>query len=112
MLLHPEDLWCSEACKCNVCGILRKFFLSDNRIKIFRLLTGTAVIPENRRTDHIVIFIQSYKTVHLTAKTDSCYFFAVNPFCELFDSFHALGEPVLRILLRPARMGEEQRIFF
>ena len=50
--------------------------------------------------------------MHLTAKTDSSYFPAVNSLCKLFDSFHTLREPVFRILLRPARMWKKQWIFF
>ena len=50
--------------------------------------------------------------MHLAAKTDSSYFLAVDSLCEFFDAFHAFSKPVFRVLLRPARMGEEQRIFF
>ncbi len=49
--------------------------------------------------------------MHLPAKTDAADVFLLVLRDQLFQSFHALVEPVLRILFRPARMREEQRVF-
>ena len=107
ILFHPQNLRGSKACKSNVCGVFRQLILADFVIQILCFLLGTSVIPEDSRADHLIIFIQSYKAVHLTSKADSGNFFAVNILCQLLHSLHALSKPVLRILFRPARMREK-----
>ena len=78
---------------------------------LFRLFGGSAIIPENGRTDHIVILIQNHQSVHLPAEADTRHPALVPPAGELSDSGHGLLIPVLRLLLRPARMRKIQRIF-
>ena len=98
ILLHPEDLWSRKSRKCNICRVFRKFFLSYNIIQIIRLFSCPPVIPEDRRTDHIIVFIQRHKTVHLPAEADPFHLCPVTPGYQFSDPFHALRKPVFRLL--------------
>ena len=110
LILHPEDLRRRKSRKCNICGILGELLLADDIVQIIRLLRGTSVIPENCGTDHVVLLVEDHKPVHLSAKADACHLALVHILNQLFDSVHRLRIPVLRLLLRPARMREIQRV--
>ena len=107
IFLHPENLRRCKSCKSNIGCIFREFLFSDHSIQILCFLACTAIVPENCRTDYVVIFVQGYQTMHLTAKTNSSYLSSVNILCQFFHTFHALCKPVFRFLLRPAWMREE-----
>ena len=112
VLLHPENLRRGKAGKSNIGRILRQNLPSDLFIQIIRLGRRSSVIPEDRRTDHLVVLIQDYQSVHLTAERDSCHLALILVFQKLFYSFHRLAVPVFRILFRPAGMREIQGILF
>ena len=110
IFFHPENLRCGKACKCNVCGVLGEFFFSDYGVQIIGLFCGTAVVPEDRRADDVIVLIQDDKAMHLAAEADAGYLGFVYVFYQLADSLFALLPPVFRFLLRPAWMREIQRI--
>ena len=89
IFFHPENLRCGKACKCNVCGILGEFFFSDYGVQIIGLFCGTAVVPEDRRADDVIVLIQDDKAMHLAAEADAGYLGFVYVFYQLADSLFA-----------------------
>ena len=112
MLLYPQHLRCGKSGKSDICRVPGKLFLSDHIIQIIRLLRGASVIPQNCRTDHLIVLIQNNKSVHLPAKADAGKFALIAALKQFLQSRDRLLIPVLRFLLRPARMREIKRIFF
>ena len=82
LFLHPEDLRSGKSCKCNVGCILGQCLFSDHIIQIICLLLGTSIIPQNCRTDNVIIFIQSNHSMHLSTKTDTCNLALITIFCQ------------------------------
>ena len=111
VFLHPEDLRSGKTCKRNICRILGQFVFSDLIVQVIGLLLGTAVVPQDRRADHMVFAVQDHQSVHLSAEADACHLRLVKAFGQFLDTFFALLPPVFRFLLRPARMRERKRIF-
>ena len=71
ILLHPEDFGGGKTGKCNVCSQCGKLVLADLVVEVIHLLGGSAVIPEDGRTDDLVIFVQHHQAMHLTAAADT-----------------------------------------
>ena len=112
MLLYPQHLRCGKSGKRDICRVLGKLFLSDHIIQIVRLLRGASVIPQNCRADHLIVLIQNDKPVHLPAKADTSKLALIAALEQFLQSGDRLLIPVLRFLLRPARMRKIKRIFF
>ena len=71
IFLHPKDLGGGKSSKGNIGSQLRQLVLADLVIQIVHLLCGSTVIPENRGTDNVIVFIQHHQTVHLAAAADT-----------------------------------------
>ena len=110
LVLHPENLRCRKSRERNICGIPGELLLADDIVQVIRLLRCTSVIPENRRADHVVLLVEDHKPMHLSAKADASHLTLIHVLNQRFDSVHRLRIPVLRLLLRPARMREIQRV--
>ena len=107
---HPEKLWRGEAREGNVGRQRGELVLADGIVEIVDLLEGTAVIPQNRRADDVVGFIQRDKAVHLAAGADARNFVCIKASQQLGDTGHDRAPPVLGLLLRPAGVREDERI--
>lgn len=112
ILLHPEDLGRGKARKGNVCGQSREFLLANFIIKIINLLGSSAVVPSDRRTDHIVVFIQRNQTVHLTTSAYARHQTCLKACKQFGNALKQRFLPILWVLLAPTRLGEFQRILF
>ena len=110
ILPHPENLGGSEAGEGNVRRQGGQLVLADCLIQVVHLLGGSAVVPENRGTNYIIILVQHHQTVHLAAAADTGNLPAVEARKQLRDSLHNGLAPVLWILLAPAGLGEFQGI--
>ena len=110
MLSHPQNLRCRKTGKGNIRCISRQLILANHRIQIIRLLTCSAVIPQNRRTNYRIIRIQHNQTVHLPTKADARHLRPVTLRRQFLQAIHRLGKPILRMLLRPSRLRKKQRI--
>ena len=71
VLFHPKQLRRSEACKGDIAGVFRQLAFADLCVEPFRFLRRTSVVPKDRRADHVVVPIQSHKTMHLSAAADA-----------------------------------------
>ncbi len=95
IFFYPKDLRRGKAGECDICRILGKFVFPDHVVEIVCLLCRTAVVPQNSRTDHIVIFIQNDKSVHLSAEADARHLCGVKAVREFFDAGSHSIPPVL-----------------
>ena len=111
ILAHPEKLRCRKARESNVCRQRRKPFLANRVIEVVNLFKGSAVVPEDCRADNAVLCVQRNKPVHLAACADAHDLRRVEAPQQLRNAGHDRVPPVLRPLLRPARMREDQGIF-
>ena len=107
---HPEELRCGKAREGDVRRQSRELVLADGIVEIVDLLEGTAVIPQNRRADDVIHLIQRNKTMHLAACADTCYLICIKAVQQLRNAGHDRIPPILGLLLRPARMREDQGI--
>ena len=110
LIFYPQNLGRGKTGKGDIRRVLRELFLSDNVVQIVALLKSPSVIPQKRRTDDLILIIQYHKPMHLPAEADACYLIFIRLRHKLPDSLHGLGIPVLRILLRPPRIREINRI--
>ena len=110
VFLYPEKLRCRKSGKCDIRRILGKLVLADLIVQVIHLLLCTSIIPQDRRADHLVILIQNNQTMHLTAKADTANLGSINSTKQLLQTITYRTPPVLRLLLRPARLREIQRI--
>ena len=78
VFLYPEKLRCRKSGKCDIGCILGQLVLADLIVQVIHLLLCTTVVPEDRRTDHLVILIQNNETMHLTAKADTANLSRIN----------------------------------
>ena len=85
VFLHPQQLGRGESGKGNVCRQLGQLLLANDIVEICNLLIGAAIIPQDGRPNHLVIFIQDNQAVHLTAAANAS---------------HIGGRNILRQLLR------------
>ena len=107
---EPKNLGRSKACKSNIGRQGRELLLADFPVEIGHLFRCSAVIPKDGRTDHIVLFIQNHKAVHLTATADADYILALILFQQFRNTFQHSLTPILGILLAPAGFGKFQGI--
>ena len=96
---HPEELWGSETGEGNIRRQCREAFPTDFFIKIVHLLCRSAVIPENRRADHIALCIQGDEAVHLAAHADSGNLRRIKAAQQLRHTGRDGIPPVRRVLL-------------
>ncbi len=110
MLLQPEQLGGGEAREGNVGGAGGKFIFTDGLIQVVGFRLGAAVVPENGRADHLILIVQDHQTVHLAAEAEPLDLLLRDTRTEPGDAPPKGGEPVLRILLGPARLREGDRV--
>ena len=77
VFLHPQDFGRGEAGKGDVCRIFGQLLLADGLVEVVGLCGGASVVPQDGRTDDLVLCIQCDQTVHLSAEADACYLTAV-----------------------------------
>ena len=56
-ILHPEYLRRGKAGEGNVRRVSRQLLLTDHVIQIIAFLRSPAVIPQNSRSDHLIILV-------------------------------------------------------
>ena len=110
VLLHPQDLRSSESGKGYVRRKGGKFLFAYDRVEVFDFFRCSPVIPENRRSDDIIVPVQDNKAVHLPGNSYSRNRRGVKTHQQFRDAFLTGLPPQQRILLRPARMREHKRI--
>ena len=111
ILFHPEDLGSCETCKRNISSQRGQFFLANFIIEVVHLFGGSAVIPEDGRTDDVVVFIQHHQAMHLTSAADTGYSICIKAFQQFRHILKERLFPILRVLLAPAGLGKFQGIF-
>ena len=111
ILPHPENFGSGKAGKGDIGRQGGQLVLADCLIQVVHLLGGSAVVPENRGTNYIIILVQHHQTVHLAAAADTGNLPAVKAAQQLGDALHDGLSPVLWILLAPAGLGEFQWVF-
>ena len=83
---HPEELRGGEAREGNVGRQRGQLVFADNVIEIVDFFGRAPIVPQNRRTDDVVGFIQRDKAVHLPAGADACNFTCVKAAQQLGNS--------------------------
>ena len=71
VLLHPEELGRCETRESDVGGEVAELPLAHGGVEPHSFLRRTSVVPKDRRADHVVVPIQSHKTMHLSAAADA-----------------------------------------
>ena len=105
IVFQPKYFRRGEAGERDVSRVLLERLFADNIVKIFGLKRASAVVPQNGGTDHIVVFVEHDKAVHLPRKADGDNTVSVNVRYKLFYYRNAAVIPVLRILLAPTVFG-------
>ena len=112
LISDPENLWSGKAREGNIGRIFRKLLFADHIVQVITFLPGSSIVPEKRRADHLIVFIQNHKPMHLPAKADARHLLLLTASQQLFQTVHGTGKPVLRLLFRPARMRKINGILF
>ena len=73
LILYPQKLRCGKAGKGNIRCVFRKLLLSDHIVQVIAFFISTAIVPQKCRSDHLILLVQDHQSVHLSAKTDTCY---------------------------------------
>ena len=110
MLLHPQDLRRGEAREGDIRRQRGELFPADCIVEIVDRFICAAVVPQNRRTDDIILRVERDKAVHLPAGADACDLRCVKALQKLRHAGHDRAPPVLGPLLRPARLREADGI--
>ena len=110
ILAHPQELRRGKARKGNVRRPRGELLLADGVVEVDDLFGRSAVVPEDGRADDTIALIQRDQAVHLAACADARDQRRVKARQQLGNAGHNGLPPVLRPLLRPARMREAQRI--
>ena len=108
--LHPQELRSGEPGKRDIGGQCRQALFADCAVEVFYLPEGTAVVPQDGRSDHLIRFIQNHQAVHLAARADTRHLFGVKAPQKRRDALPHRLPPMGRLLLRPAWLGKHQRI--
>ena len=111
IFLDPKHLGGGKAGKGDIGGEGRELFFCDDIVEVVHLLSGSAVVPEDGRTNHIIIFVQDHQAVHLATAADTGNILAVKAFQQLGDTLHYRLMPILGRLLAPTRLGKLQGVF-
>lgn len=101
IVFEPKHFGRGEAGERDVSRVLLERLFADNIVEIFGLKRASAVIPQNGGADHIIVFIEHDKAVHLPRKADGDNTVSVNVRYKLFYYGYAPVIPILRILLAP-----------
>ena len=113
IVLYPEYLCSSPACKCGIGCDINKLFSADDAVHLLNLGSCSLVAPDYRLTENIVVLVQHNETVHLSRDTDTLYVLLLNTALS-HNSLYGLDHcvcPVRRILLRIAVLGLIHGIF-
>ena len=110
VLPHPEEFGCGKSRKRNIRRQGRQLFLANLLIQVIHLLCGSAVVPEYRGANDVIILIQYHQTVHLAAAADTGNRCAVKAPQQLGNALHDGHAPILRVLLAPARLWKFQGV--
>jgi hypothetical protein len=105
VLAHPEQLRRGEAPQGAVAGERNEPLEADALFDLRALLAGALVVPEDRRAEHAVVSIEADEPVHLAGEADPG---RVHP--EPGEGDLARADPVVRILLAPARVRRRERV--
>ena len=105
VLPQPEELGRSESRERPVPGQLDEPREPDPLLDLGALGSRPLVVPEDRRANHAVLFVEGDEAVHLTGQSDSRDVAA-----ELGERGLACTPPVLRVLLGPAGPRRRERI--
>ena len=105
IVFEPKHFGRGEAGERDVSRVLLERLFADNIIEIFGFTRASAVIPQNGGADHIVVFVEHDKAVHLPRKADRCNAVFIDIGHKLSYYGYAPVIPILRVLLAPAVFG-------
>ena len=80
---HPKELGSGKACKSEVAGELQQLCHTEIIVDRVSLGAGSAVIPKDRGTNDLIVFIKSDKSMHLTANGQTCNLRSINALKQL-----------------------------
>ena len=111
---HPQDLRCRKTGQCRICRDFNETLLSNSFCDLLTFPGRSLITPDNGTADHLIIFIQHNKAMHLSGNTKSLDILPVHTgfLHNLRNGFQRRILPILRILLCPAVLRLIQRIFF
>ena len=92
-----------------------QLFASTGQLFDLRTFSGRSlIIPQQSRADDVSGLIKKHTAMHLTAEPDSADIgrFQLGRLHHLFHGINRRCPPVTRSLLRPARLGIAQWVFF
>ena len=109
----PQDFARRKSGERRVCRDFKIPLLADKGMDFFAFGGGALVAPQDSRTQHLVVFVQHNKRMHLTGQPNAAHGSGV---CAALLKHGARAgadrlPPVLRILFRPAVLGLCHRIF-
>ena len=110
MVAHPQELGRGKAREGDIPRQRQELLLTEVLVHGPGLLAGPAVVPENGRTNDLVLLVQHHQAVHLTAHRQALDLGRVRAVHQLGNTGLGSGPPVCRVLLRPAGLREFQRI--
>ena len=99
IFLYPQNLRSRKAGKCNVCSIFGKCLFSNHLVQVRGLLCRPAIIPEDRRANHLILVIQNNQSMHLSSKADTCQLALIGICKQLLQPINGHRIPVFRLLL-------------
>ncbi len=104
VLAHPGDLGRGEAGHRDIAGEFAQ--LGQRRFHLLALGSGAAIVPQDARTEDLVVFAQQHRAVHVTRKADAANFGQLSRMrlAQGVDRTLAGGPPIGGILLGPAGM--------
>ena len=110
ILAHPKQLRGGEAGKGQIARQRQQALLAEVIVERIGLLAGAAVIPEDGGTDHLVVLVQGYQTVHLAAEAQTGDLGGVDVLEQLGYTNTKSRPPLLGILLRPTGLRHHKGI--
>lgn len=111
MVPHPQKFGRREAREGDIARARAERLPAHVLIQERRLLGRAAVVPQNGRAQHLVLFIQGHQAVHLAPQADALHRAGVKARQKPRHAGQARGPPILRGLLAPARMRENEGVF-
>ena len=110
ILTHPKKLGCGKACEGQVASQFQQLLHAEVVVDCIGLCTGSAVVPEDRGTDDLIVLIQSNEAMHLTAYRQASNLRSINTFQQLGHTNTKSRPPLLGILFGPAGLRHHQGI--
>ena len=108
---HPQELGRGEAREGDVGGVFGDLLFADLLVEIGHLFFGAPVVPQDGGADDLILVVQHHQAVHLAAAADARHAAGVIACQQGVDALGAGPPPFGGLLLAPAGLRENQRIF-